>query len=438
MIKENIDCPLLLSNDCTYFLRIRVYREKRRVSYKFFAIQRMDFRNTFPMFIDTGIHEEVQPLTINELYDVYFLFDTKIRESSYTGVLREFPNEEPLKSEYSKIDIDKYWKIAKPILENYLGIKRIPRAKQELWRDIMVQNFDSSESFSLNYLGYTLKAFGYPWGDWFFKKKTVTAKYIDKDSIDDFLEKFMLNKSFRDSSIENTNKEPEYLSKIIQKMVETNVLISTDFKICPPEIETVQLVIRAMKLKIFPCIINFRFNDIQTNEFVLAYSDDGVLALKVFILTNGKAKLVHNFVANEYALHLAKYTDTSVSYNSIVDVRSILMNVINVFKSISSKKSNGSINTVTESDRCKKRNECETLKSDKDTITIKLLGFNDEPLTVREFVKRHGTKHLTHKSPVTHRRSGHYRHYKSGKVVFIEATTVNGDKNSMIKYSLKE
>lgn len=39
----------------------------------------------------------------------------------------------------------------------------------------------------------------------------------------------------------------------------------------------------------------------------------------------------------------------------------------------------------------------------------------------------------THRSPIEHERMGHYRHYKNGKIIFIEATVINKGKGGRIE-----
>lgn len=59
-----------------------------------------------------------------------------------------------------------------------------------------------------------------------------------------------------------------------------------------------------------------------------------------------------------------------------------------------------------------KKSKFNILNKVKNTIKIK-------------YISKQDYKHRFHKSPVEHKREGHYRHYKSGKVVWIEQMTVN-------------
>jgi hypothetical protein len=61
-----------------------------------------------------------------------------------------------------------------------------------------------------------------------------------------------------------------------------------------------------------------------------------------------------------------------------------------------------------------------------------LYNYLSNRIRIKYFTNKHG-EHLSHKSPVEHTRKGHYRHYKSGKTVWVNQSIINeGRKNEKI------
>ena len=162
---------------------------------------------------------------------------------------------------------------------------------------------------------------------------------------------------------------------------------------------------------------------------------EDTVVLCYWTIQDGNALLEFTFVVSHDDVELlnSSYGVSSLEYDKYTSIPAMIQCIIDAYHAMEikrkSKRRNARESVVAEA------SNCETITNSKEFIEIKLLSEDKDSLTINEFIERHGTKHLTHKSPVPHRRSEHYRHYKSGKVVPIKSSIVNGNKG-LVKYKV--